>query len=53
MIGRNDDAEATAVLGCLYAEGEIELLLSLRATWRRSEERCPFAALKQANWLRV
>jgi hypothetical protein len=34
MVGRNSDASAIALLGFLYAEGEIELLMRLRATWK-------------------
>lgn len=40
-IGRDADASATAVLGCLYAEGEIELLMALRSTWRLGHARDP------------
>ena len=40
-LGRGKDARATAWMGCLYAEGEIELLMSLRATWRMGRVRSP------------
>ena len=38
-LGRVEDAKAAAWMGCLYAEGEIELLMSLRATWRMGRVR--------------
>ncbi len=41
MIGRDADASATAVMGFLYAEGEIELLMRLRATWKLGRVRDP------------
>ena len=44
-IGRDTDATATAMMGCLYAEGEIEILMSLRATWKRGEVRNPESVL--------
>ena len=40
-IGRDEDATATAVMGCLYAEGEIERLMVLRAAWRMGRARHP------------
>lgn len=45
MVGRNSDASAIALMGFLYAEGEIELLMSLRATWRRGQIRDPESIL--------
>ena len=45
MIGRDTDATSTAVMGRLYAEAEIELLMSLRATWKRGEVRNPESVL--------
>ena len=45
MIGRDADAAATAVMGWLYAEGEIELLMSLRATWKGGQVRNPESIL--------
>ena len=48
MIGRREDGTATAWIGCLYAEGEIELLMSLRAAWQRGENRCPKMAAQRA-----
>ena len=44
MIGRHQDGLTTAWIGCLYAEGEIETLMSLRAAWQRGEDQCPEAA---------
>ena len=44
MIGRHHDGFTTAWIGCLYAEGEIEALMSLRAAWQRGEDQCPEAA---------
>ena len=41
MLGRANDATTTALMGRLYAEGEIELLMSLRAAWKRGEVRSP------------
>ena len=40
-LGRGDDARAATWMGCLYAEGEIELLMSLRATWKMGRIRSP------------
>lgn len=48
LIGRHEDGATTAWMGCLYAEGEIEILLSLRAAWKRGEDRCPKMAAGQA-----
>lgn len=48
MIGRRADGTATAWIGCLYAEGEIELLMSLRAAWQRGEHSCPKMAAQRA-----
>jgi hypothetical protein len=50
MIGREADNVSTAWIGCLYAEGEMELLMSLRAAWERGEERCPRKVAKHAAW---
>lgn len=47
MLGRTKDATATAWMGCLLAEGEIEALLSLRATWKRGQARNPADAARQ------
>ncbi len=44
-IGRDVDAAATAMIGFLYAEGEIELLMSLRTTWKRGQVRDPESVL--------
>lgn len=44
MIERRGDGSTTAWIGCLYAEGEIEVLMSLRAAWQRGEDQCPEAA---------
>ena len=44
-IRRDADAAATAMMGFLYAEGEIELLMSLRATWKRGQVRDPESIL--------
>ena len=41
MIDRSEDARAIAFMGCLLAEGEIELLMSLRATWKMGRVRSP------------
>ena len=41
MIGRDADASATAAIGFLYAECEIELLMRLRATWKLGRVRDP------------
>ena len=48
VIGRHRDGTAAAWIGCLYAENEIELLLSLRSAWRRGEDRCPRKAADEA-----
>ena len=45
-IGRHKDATAAAWVGCLYAEGEIEPLMSLRAAWIRGEETSPREAAR-------
>ncbi len=47
VLGRNEDATATAWMGCLLAEGEIEALLNLRATWKRGQARSPADAARQ------
>lgn len=36
-VGRHQDCTAAAWIGCLYAEGEIEMLLGLRAAWERGQ----------------
>ncbi len=46
MLGRTGDATATTWICCLLAEGEIEVLLSLRATWRRGLARNPADAAR-------
>ncbi len=46
MLGRTGDATATAWIGCLLAEGEIEVLLSLRAAWRQGHARNPADAAR-------
>lgn len=46
MIGRNIDADAVALMGCLYAEDEIELLMRLRASWKSGEARHPDTILR-------
>ena len=38
-VGRHGDGTTTAWIACLYAEGEIEAVMSLRAAWRRGEDR--------------
>lgn len=43
-LGRHADARAVATVGCLVAENEIEILMSLRAAWRRGEVRDPVKA---------
>ena len=48
LVGRQADSTTSAWIGCLYAEGEIELLMSLRASWRRGEDRCPKMAARHA-----
>ncbi len=47
MIGRREDATATAWMGCLLAEGEIETLMSLRAMWRQGHARNPADAARR------
>lgn len=47
MVGRHEDGTAAAWIGCLYAEGEIELLMGLRAAWRRGEDRSPAEAARR------
>ncbi|RYB01448.1 hypothetical protein [Lichenibacterium ramalinae] len=44
VFGRNADANAAAWIGCLYAEGEIEVLMSLRWEWRRGRHKSPAEA---------
>ena len=44
-IGREADAAATAMMGSLYADGEIELLMTLRATWKRGQAQNPESIL--------
>lgn len=39
--GREEDARSVAWLGCLFAEHEIEVLLRLRAAWKRGQARSP------------
>ena len=41
MLGRSADASATAAMGFLYSEGEIEILMRLRATWKLGFVRDP------------
>ena len=41
FIGRDTDAKTAGLLGCLYAEGEIEILTSLRSAWKRGQTRSP------------
>ena len=36
-IGRETDATVAAMMGFLYADREIELLMSLRAKWKRGQ----------------
>lgn len=50
MIGRLVDCTTVAWIGCLYAEGEMEILMGLKAAWRRGEERCPGRAARHAAW---
>ncbi|WP_237482990.1 hypothetical protein [Lichenibacterium dinghuense] len=47
-IGRHQDGTATAWIGCLYAESEIELLLGLRAAWERGQRLSPGEAARNA-----
>ena len=44
--GRNVDAEIVALMGCLYAGDEIELLMRLRASWKLGEARHPKTVLR-------
>lgn len=46
MVGRHEDGTATAWAGCLYAEGEIEVLMRLRAAWRKGEKRSAAEAMR-------
>ncbi len=41
LLDRIEDAKAAVWIGCLYAEGEIEVLMTLRAAWRSGEDKCP------------
>ena len=41
MIKRHKDATAVALLGCLFAEREIELLMTLWSAWKRGHARTP------------
>ena len=50
MIGRCADAEIVALMGCLYAGDEIELLMRLRASWKRGEPRHPRTVLRSDMW---
>ena len=43
-LGRHADGTTVAWIGCLHAEGEVEILMALRAAWRRGEERSPAEA---------
>ena len=43
--GRNVDAEIVAMMGCLYAGEEIELLMRLRASWKLGKARHPKTVL--------
>ena len=45
-MGRRQDAAATAWVGCLYAEREIEVLMKLRAAWARGESASPREAAR-------
>lgn len=47
MVGRDDDATATAWIAHLYACEEIEVLLRLRAAWRRGFTRNPADAVRR------
>ena len=49
MLGRTGDATATAWIGCLLAEGELEVLLSLRAAWRQGHARDPADAARHVT----
>jgi hypothetical protein len=49
VLGRHEDAKATAWMGCLFAEGEIEVLLTLRTAWRRGEAKSPSEAMRIAS----
>jgi hypothetical protein len=48
VLGRHEDATATAWMGCLFAEDEIEILLTLRTAWRRGEAKSPAEAMRIA-----
>lgn len=39
MVGRTADCTTAAWIGCLLVEGEMEILMGLRAAWRRGEDR--------------
>ena len=47
LVGRDDDAAATAWIAHLYACEEIEVLLRLRAAWRRGFTRNPADAVRR------
>ena len=38
-VGRPRDAEATHMLSAMFEDGEIEMVLSLRAEWNRAAQR--------------
>lgn len=40
-LGRHADGTTVAWIGCLHAEGEVEILMALRAAWRRGDDRSP------------
>lgn len=47
MLGRNEDAAATAWIAHLYDHDEVEALLSLRATWQSGLARNPAEAARR------
>ena len=52
MVGRPIDGTTAAWIGCLLAEEEMEILMSLRAAWLRNEARSPANGGSMPAWVR-
>ena len=49
MLGRVKDATTATWIGCLLVEGEIEVLLNLRAAWRQGHAPNPADAARHVT----
>lgn len=45
-VGRDADAHVVALIGCLYAEREIELLMRLKAAWKLGQAMDPESVIR-------